>query len=479
MTRSQGEPGDAETSAANAREIHTSSTPDGGRDADTGATPPVPDGVPLLGNGWAFVRDPTAAMETWAEHGPVVRLSMPGQRIHMVTDPELIEQILVDDADRFSIGPAQREFFEGAEDDAVTTATGERWKRLRRALHPAFTRDRIEAYGDGMAATAATIVDEWDDGEAIDLSAVSRILTVNVLADALLGLDVRGEEAVITDAADAIVDRANFRRPGHLIPNWIPTPTEWRFRRRIEQLDAFVDEVLAASPPPTGDETVQDPDDVRSVLRAAEARGVLTRAEVTGNLVALLLAGHEGPSTTFTMAWYLLSEHPDALSELQAEYDEVVDGDRPTGDDYAALQHTRRVVDETLRLYPPTTAVNRQTTEPVMLGGYDLAEGTQLMLPQWVLHRDERYWDDPTRFEPDRWAHGSGADRPAYAYFPFSGGPRQCPGGAFARRELVLALATAVGRVELDVSLGGELSFTPSIQLRPTVDVHATVRRRD
>jgi len=442
--------------------------------------PPTPGGVPLLGNGWAFVRDPTTAMERWADLDDVVRLSMPGREIHMVTDPAAIERVLVNEAERFSIGPAQREFFEGAEDDAVTTATGDRWKRLRRALHPAFAPGRIDAYSDGMAATTARIVDEWEDGATIDLAVAARILTVDVLADALLGVDVRGEEDVVTDAADAIVDRANFRRPGHLLPDWVPTPTERRFRRRFDRLEAFVESVLTQGAPGRRADAMDDGDDhddVLSTLRAARERGALSAAEVRGNLTALLLAGHEGPSTAFTMAWYLLSEHPDVLDGLQDEYAAVVDGDRPAGDDHGDLVLTRRVVAETLRLYPPTTAVNRQTTEPVTLGGYDLPEGTQLMLPQWVLHRDGRFWDEPERFDPDRWADAT-ADRPEYAYFPFSGGPRQCPGNEFARRALVLALATTVGRVELDVALEGELSFTPSIQLRPAVDVGAAVRRR-
>jgi cytochrome P450 len=172
---------------------------------------------------------------------------------------------------------------------------------------------------------------------------------------------------------------------------------------------------------------------------------------------------------------------------------EAVVGDGlPGADDFDDLTRTRNVVRETLRLYPPAWAVNREATEPVSLGGYKIPADAQVMMPQWVVHRDDRFWDDPETFKPSRWdgevrctSDASGeqsepraaADRPEYAYFPFSGGPRHCIGMRFARLELVLALATMVGRVDLDVSVAEPLTFTPSLSLRPETDVKATVRR--
>lgn len=433
-------------------------------------SPPTPDGLPLLGNGYAFSRDPIDAMETWAEYGDVVRLTFPGQEMHMVTGPDLIERILVSKQDRFSIGPAQREFFAGLEDHAVTTNTGDRWRRLRRVLHPAFTRERIRSYAGDMGATAAGIVDEWDDGEVFDLSREMRVLTVNVLGDALLGVDLRGDEGVVMDAADALIARANFRRPGQFLPDWVPTPTERRFTRAARALDEFVADVLADRDADDGGA------DVCANLLAAHERGELSMPEVRHNLVALLLAGHDSPATALTSTLYLLDDHPSVREPLAAEVDAVVDGRHPTTQEVDDLELTRRVVLEALRLYPPTTGVNRQATAPVTLGGYDFEPGDRFMLPQWVVHRDERFWDQPERFDPARWE--GDADRPEFAYFPFSGGPRTCVGNDFARQELVVALATILDRVALEVALDGPLRFEPSIQLRPSTELTATVRRR-
>ena len=449
------------------------------------ATPPSPDGVPLFGHGFAFSRDPFGSLEAWASQGDLVRLSFPGQTFHVVTDPELIGEILMNTgpSGSFTIGPAQREAFEGLEDEALTANTGERWRKLRKALQPAFTRETIHRYGDRMVGEAAHWIDEREDGEEIDLYREMRLLTLGVLSGTLLGADVDGTEDVVLGAADATIDRADLRRPGNLLPDWVPTPTERRFQRSVRELEKFVEECIEKR------HAQAEGDDVASVLLAAHERGDLSEKEVKDNMVAILLGGHDTTAVTLTYALYLLSEHPEIRRELVEEYEEVVgsEGEEVVGsvaigtglpdvDAFDDLQRTQNVISETLRLYPPAFTANRQATRSVTLGEYEFPEGAQFLMPQWVLHRDERFWDEPERFDPSRWSRET--DRPEYAYFPFSGGPRHCIGMHFARLELALVLATLVGHLELDVSVEEPLTFTPSLTLRPEVEMLATVRHR-
>ncbi|WIV66431.1 cytochrome P450 [Natrialbaceae archaeon AArc-T1-2] len=434
-------------------------------------TPPTPDGMALLGHGLAFARNPTAALEQWAAHGDVVRLRLLGESIYLVTGPDEIETILVDDQHAFTIGTEQQATFQGIEDHAMTTATGERWKRLRRGAHPAVTRERVTQYGDRFGSVTARFLEDWNDGDRIDLAAEMRRLTVQLLGETLLEADLRGREDVVLEATDAFLDRADFSRPGQLLPNAIPTPTEFRFRRAVGRLDAVVDDLLERR---RADADARE--DVCSILLEAHDRGKLTMAEVRHNLVAFVLAGHESPAGTLIRAWYLLANHPEVTDRLRAEYDRVVDGDWPTAGEYDDLELTRRVIDETLRLYPPTTGVSRQAIEPVTVGEYEFDAGTQFLIPQWVPHRDERFWDEPETFDPSRWKRD--ADRPEFAYFPFSGGPRRCIGADFARLELVLALATMVDRADLDLEVDEPLTFRSSLQLRIETDITASVRTR-
>lgn len=431
------------------------------------ATPPTPEGVPFLGNGMAFSRHPFDAIEEWAQQGDVVRLRFPGRLMYLVTNPDLIEEVLIERQDQFTIGREQRETFSGIEDDALTANTGDRWQRLRGALRPAFTWDKIEAYGTRMARRTADHTARWND-EQLDLHHEMRRLTLRILGETLLGTDVTENEQVIMDAADALVDRADPRRVGQLLPDWLPTPTERRFERRVAALDDYVSAVLDEHSPGDGD--------VCSVLLAAHDRGDLSMPEVQDNLVGLLLAGHDTSAVALTYAWYELSRHPDIKHSLVEEADAIADDGLPAADDFESLEQTRHVVRETLRLYPPTWGINRQATESVTLGGYEIPSGAQLMIPQWVLHRDERFWENPETFDPSRWAREE--HRPAYAYFPFSGGPRHCIGMRFVRLELTMALATMATRVDLDVTATGPLEFKPSLSLRPTVDIEATVASR-
>ncbi len=419
-----------------------------------------------MGHGLAFARDPWSAMREWATEDDVVALEFPGRSMYMVTDPHLIERMLVSDQAQFTLSRAQRQTFAGIEDDAVTATEGERWKRLRRALQPAFEWSGVRGYGDRMAERTAAHVADWEPGDRLDLWAEMRQLTLHILGDTLLGVDLTGDEAVVHEAADALVAKTDFRRPGQLLPDWVPTPTQRRFDRAVGDLDDYISAVIADSGP--GDATVV------GVLLAAHERDEISMAEVQDNLAALLLAGHDSSAVTLTYAWYELSRHPETRERLVAEVEEVLDGDLPGADDFDDLERVQNVVRETLRLYPPAFATSREATEAVTLGGYALPAGAQVMAPQWVLHRDERFWDDPDTFDPTRWERD--ADRPEYAYFPFSGGPRHCIGMRFARLELVLALATMVDRVDLDVSVDEPLTFTPSLSLRPESDVFATVR---
>lgn len=437
---------------------------------ETGApvAPPAPDGAPVIGHARAFASEPFAALERWAELAEIVRLEFPGETVYLCSDPEIVETVLHDGENRFTIADEQRRAFADVEDDAVTTARGDRWRRLRTALQPAFSPDRIRRCADGIVERTIARVESWDDGEEIDLHREMRLLALDVLAETLLGIEVRGEGDVVLEATDALVARSDPRRPGALLPEWIPTPTDRRFRRAVRDLESFVDRRLEAGR--------EDGGDARAVLLEAREDGDLTSEETRHHLVALLLAGTDTSALGLTYAWYLLSTHPDVRRSLRAASDDRVGSGWPDLELREDLDEVRNVVRETLRLYPPTWNTMRQSTKPVVLGGYRLPAGAQLMFPQWVLHRDERFWDEPTAFRPSRWVGES--DRPPYAYFPFGGGPRRCIGAAFARLELELALATMVGRVDLEVSVAEPLSFAPTLSLRPEDDVSAIVRRR-
>jgi cytochrome P450 len=332
-------------------------------------------------------------------------------------------------------------------------------------MHAAFTPDTITEYGTRMPEITADHVGTWEEGQQFTLIDEMRVLTTHLLAETLLGVDIDGHEQTVLTASDALFRWGDFRRPGQALPSWVPTVARYRLNDALSDLNAYVADVLAESSP--GDDTVS------AALLNAHESGLLSIKQVKDNLTGLLMAGHESSAVTLTMAWYELSRHQEILAQLTAEVEAVANDGLPSIHDYDELTVTSNVIKETLRLYPPVWSVNRQTITDVELGGYQLSEGTQLMLPQWAVHRDDRYWENPTSFDPSRWEKD--VDRPEYAFYPFSGGRRHCIGLRFARIELVIALATMARQVELTTTADEPPSFVPSITIRPETPITATV----
>ena len=133
--------------------------------------------------------------------------------------------------------------------------------------------------------------------------------------------------------------------------------------------------------------------------------------------------------------------------------------------DLPRLPYAESVINETLRVYPTVWMVGRENIEPVELGGYRMPVGTTFFMPQWVIHRDARWFDDPEAFRPERWEGGLMQRLHRYAYFPFGGGPRLCIGNNFALMESALVLATVAQKFRLRLADDARVSPLPTMTL--------------
>ncbi|WP_276301695.1 cytochrome P450 [Halorussus lipolyticus] len=437
-----------------------------GSDASSAERPPGPSGLPVVGSTLTAGRDGLGFTDTLVAYGDLVGYDAFGEEIVAVFDPEVVETVLVAESDAFVKGAFEMALGELVAPEGLAFTEGEQWRRQRTALQSSFTPDKIRGYADEMVERTAVMADGWDDGEEVELGDAFADLTLRILTRALFDLDFDAESgAVVREAADAIhgvVDRFGLLT---FLPEWVPTPVERRYDRAMTDLDAMVDELVAERRTQSAD---SEGDDLLSLLvAAADAEEVGVKPEeVRDQLVTFLFAGHETTATALTYACWLLAGNPDARERLDAELDAVV-GDRdPTFADVPALDYTERFIREALRLYPPIYAIYRQPKEDVLLDGYGITTDTTLQLSIYGIQRDERWWDAPDEFRPERWTDEKQPDdRPEYAYFPFGGGPRHCIGMRFAMTELKLVLATLARRVEfervteeLDISMGLTLS---------------------
>jgi len=120
-----------------------------------------------------------------------------------------------------------------------------------------------------------------------------------------------------------------------------------------------------------------------------------------------------------------------------------------------------------MRLYPPAWSVARTAINDFELDGYRIPAGANIVMSQWIIHRDARFFSEPEKFDPDRWSTRECQNLPRFAYFPFGGGPRQCIGASFATTEAVLILATIARRFQLVSVDKAPVLPVPSITLRP------------
>ncbi|MFC6952834.1 cytochrome P450 [Halorubellus litoreus] len=485
----------------------TTAAGDGERagDAVAGAPrPPHVDGLPFVGCTLGFARDALDFGGRILERGDVVSYDAFGEHFVAVADPDAIEDVLVSRSDAFRKGDFETDFGEIIAADGLAFTEGEQWRRQRMALQGSFTPAKVQGFADDIVDRANAMADDWaaTDGEIALRDANSRF-ALDVLARTLLDVDLDGDRGdVVATAADAISDYAS---PAAMaVPDWIPLPVDRRYRESMDALDALVDDVVAdrrARVEGAADDTDEgaggdgDGDDgygedlLGTMLRGiddadADAAGGadagVREDELRDQLVTFLFAGHETTATALTYAVWLVAGHPEVRERLDGELDAVLDGDDPSFADVPRLPYTEAVVEEALRLYPPVVAVYREPTTPTTVGGYRVDPGDALQLSIYQVHRDDRWWDAPTEFRPERFLTADDVadaadergldadaaafgrdDRPEYAFLPFGGGPRHCIGMRFARLELRLALATLANRLEF-AQVGG---FDPTVKI--------------
>jgi cytochrome P450 len=471
-------PGPATDDGASTRRGPVERSDCGSSDATAGTecqSPPGPAGLPVVGNTLQYLRDPVGFYDRCgAYESDVVAYSVGGTDGYMLKHPADVERVLVTDASKFRRAAVIRDALGQLAAGGLFLADGETWERERTALQPAFYRERIETYAAMMVQYADDRADRWAGTDHVTVTAEMRSLTLEILAKTLLDVDIRGRESAIGDAAEAISDRFDTGRVSTFLPLWVPTPTNVRARRAIGEFDETIEALVA-------DRRGSDdpPEDLLSMLLAVEfddGTG-LDEGAVRDHLFTFLFAGHETTALTLSYTLFLLANNPDRQRRLHQELEEVLDG-TPTAGDLVGLEYLDGVVDEALRLYPPAYVVFREPTRDVRIRGFQLSAGTTLSLPQWVVHRDDRWYADPDAFRPERWTDEFRQDLPDYAYFPFGGGPRHCIGMRFALVEAKLVLATLARRFRFECGTEPPLELAMGITLQPEDPIGVALTER-
>jgi cytochrome P450 len=425
--------------------------------------PPGPKGRWFSGHLAELRRDPLGFYLRCArEYGDCTMLRFGLKRIYFISHPNLIEQVLHSRNFTKHYALRMNRLLLG---NGLLTSEGDFWLRQRRLIQPVFQRERIVSYAPDMTAFTERQLDSWRDGELRDLHVEMRQLTLAIAAKSLFGADVTGQSGAVGRALHEAMGTFSQRFFRMIrIPESVPTPGNLRIRRAVRRLDAILYGLINQR------RAEGEQNDLLSILLHArhESDGTgMTDQQLRDEAMTLFLAGHETTALALTWGWYLLAQHPQVVEELEAELRQVLGGRTPTVADLPQLRYTEMVVQEVMRLYPPAYAIGRQSIQPCTIGGYPVPAGVTILMSQWVVHRDPRFFAEPERFWPARWADGLARRLPRYAYFPFGGGQRLCIGNTFALMELPLVLATIAQRFRFTRPPGPPVQPRPQLTLQP------------
>ncbi|HEU5036876.1 MAG TPA: cytochrome P450, partial [Nocardioides sp.] len=227
---------------------------------------------------------------------------------------------------------------------------------------------------------------------------------------------------------------------------WAPTPTNVRLRSTRRRLDAISADLIAQRRRRGSSGPTAHGDDLLGLLLDSG----LSDAEISDELVTMVIAGHETVAAALAWTLMLLAEDQSAQDRVRAEV-AAAPGPVSLLGHRETLPWTRAVVDEALRLFPPAWALSRRTQQADVIGGRPVPEGTLVIVSPWLVHRRSESWPDPLAFRPERFL-GASATLPGY--LPFGLGPRLCIGREFALGEMVVVLSRLLAAYRLEVPPG-------------------------
>lgn len=433
---------------------------------DGSRRPPRASGrYPVVGHTPSILRAPLETLQQWGQTDEgVVRARIAGRQFCLVSTPDPIERVLSTDARQFEKADIVRERLGRLQGGSLVLLEGDQWRERRRLLRSGFGRKQVQSAGPLTVEYATEMVEEWPTDRPVRVDEEMRTLSLSILARALFGLDLRGERTPIHEAAEDILARMDLRSVSAYLPEWVPTPRNYRFRRAVSTLHDRLDTVVATA---SADAPA---DNLLSIMLTAG----LSEEQIRDELIALLFAGYDSTATALSVTLVLLGDHPEIQADLRRELDAVCGDQPPTAAALDELPLLDAVVRESLRLYPPQYVLFREPTTEVQLQGYRIDAGTTVVVAPWVVQRHPNIWEKPTQFRPARWLDGGTAtdDRPEYAYVPYGGGPRYCLGAQLAKQTIRLVVATILSKRQLALRGSLDVSAGPTLSLG-SLDVRA------
>lgn len=394
--------------------------------------------------------------------------------VHIPLTPDAIQRVLLDNSANYVKPAIVKTLTAPIIGRGLLTSDGAPWRDQRRIVAASFVPAAVDALDPVFARVAQQRSEEWSDGAVLDMAEEATAATMTVIADALFSGDPRLKTAEamahISAALQGASDSRNAAILGLPLIGWTAKMRRGQRGQRFlrETLGGLVGERLAA---PSGDFLGTIVTALRERFPAEEATGL-----AVDNAATFYLAGHETTANAVAWTLFLLSEQADLQEQVAAEARTAL----AAGDDDLPerVPLLRRVVEESLRLYPPVPRFDREALAPDRLGDAEIERGDIVSIWPWLIHRHKTLWDDPDAFDADRFLPERKAAQHRFQYTPFGGGPRVCVGARFAMAEGLTLLARWLARWSFAPIAGRSVKAAGTVTLRPEGGLPLRLDRR-
>ena len=460
-----------------------------------------------------FIHDPINTLTNIArKYGDISYFKLGRQQhVYLINNPDYIEKVLINDHRNFKKGK-RLQTAKAILGEGLVTSEGDFHNSQRRLIQPIFHPKQIITYSNIMTDYATRIRDRWKDGDTLDIQQEMMQLTLGIICKSVLNYDIESEEA--SQVSKALTTCRNYSKRlqnpiGYVLDKVPILPAVRGAREAKKDLDDLVYGLIAdrirqqQQQQQQQQESDHDDKDLLSRLMQAQdsittsnkssqsqsdnnANGKMSNRQVRDEVMTIFIAGHETTANALTWTFYLLSQNPNIEKKLHDEIDSVLgttnnsnSGIRlPAANDIPKLQYTEKVLRESMRIYPPVWTIGRYVENDYSVDEYSIPAGSSILMSQYVMHHDPRYYDQPEQFNPDRWTEEFKAHLPRFSYFPFGGGIRGCIGETFAWMEGVLVIAIIAQKWTMQHVPGHRVKLDPAITLRPKYGMKMKLTQR-
>lgn len=408
------------------------------------------------------------------KYGDVVSLRFFHLPIYLINHPDLIEEVFSRQSENFRKAktvrtPLQKMLF----GNSLLTGEGEFWLKQRRAIQPAFHQTFLAEYSKIIVETTKEFISNWKDGDKRIISEDLVDLTFKIASRAFFGIEGDAEKEIIRELVNSnksifsVQNRFNW-----FADNFLPTRKNLRFRKAVKAVNKLISKLISERKAEKHNKK-----DLLSVLLSIKNGETedLSEKHLRDEIITIFIAGHETTAVTLSWMWVLLAQNPEVSAKVYQEIQENLEDKTVEFQDLSKLGYLSSVLKETLRLFPPNRSTAREAISECKIGNYRIKAGSQVVLPQWVVHRDENYFTSANEFIPERWTKEFERNLHKYAYFPFGGGARICIGRSFAMMEATLILTTIAQKFQITLDDNLKIVPEPVILLRPKGELKTTL----